>query len=485
MRKKNSNLFFIYPTFFFQDIHHRDLFYSELPLKALQVSSLLKKLGKISIDFLDLRYEKELSSLFSKNKINFLKFKNRLIKVLEYNSVEKFENIVFFLDSSYQFFQTKLISKIFKEEFPKARIIVCGQHPTAMSSDFIYKRSNFDIVIVGEPENVMLDLVKCNYLSKAKKNRPAQIIKSSNNFDLNLLPFPDYNTYLNKYSYKNKFTFTIQASIGCPFNCSFCKIMRTELRNFSFSKFIERLEKLLKIVLKFNYELPKIGFLDQSFNSAILSNKILKYIIENSLQENFKFTCQTRIEIVFKHKEILNLFKKARMIAGFGFESANKDLLLEMKKTRNPSNYLIKMKEILEFYKTINEPYCRINTLAGFPGENAQSFQETINFLKKYAFHENIQISPSLFVNDPITPVYNNMSYFEEKYGTKFEKNWWKIPSDPLLNSILPKPSKNYNKKQLIKDYKDQYIHLLTKFKLSPFEPLINWKNYFNKLEKE
>jgi hypothetical protein len=124
MRKKKFNLFFIYPTFFFQDIHHRDLFYSEFPLKALQVSALLKKHGKISIDFLDMRYEKEINPLFSKDKIDFLRFKEKLIKVFECNSIEKFENIAFFLDSSYQYLQTKLISKIFKEEFPKAKIIV-------------------------------------------------------------------------------------------------------------------------------------------------------------------------------------------------------------------------------------------------------------------------------------------------------------------------------------------------------------------------
>ncbi len=484
MRNKKSNLLIIYPTFFFQDVYHKDLFYSELPLKSLQISALLKKKENISIDFLDLRFEEELSPLFSKNEIDFLKFKEKVIKVLEHNSIEKFENVSFFLDSSYQYLQTNYISEIFKEEFPKAKIIVGGQHPTAIASDFTNKGSNFNIVIVGEPESVMLDLIKSNYLNKAKNSKQPQIIESRNDFDLNLLPFPDYLSYLNKYNYKNKFNFTIHLSRGCPFNCSFCKIMRTNFRNFSFIQFIKRFEKLQRIVLKYNNKLPKIGFLDQSFNSAILSNKILKYIIKNNLQEIFKFTCQTRIEIVYNHKEILYFFKKAGMVAGFGFESANENLLIEMNKTRNPGNYFKKMKKILEFYKTITEPYCRINTLAGFPGENAQSFQDTINFLETYGFHENIQISPSLFINDPITPVYNNMSYFEEKYGTKFKKEWWNIQSDPLKNSVLPKPSKNYTKAQLIKDYKDQYIHLLTKFKLSPFEPLINWKNYFNKWEK-
>ena len=84
-----------------------------------------------------------------------------------------------------------------------------------------------------------------------------------------------------------------------------------------------------------------------------------------------------------------------------------------------------------------------------------------------------------------MTNVYKNMDYYEKKYGTQFLIDWWKIESDSLLNSILPKPSKSFTKLQLIEDYKDNYSSLLTKFKTKSFKALVNWKRYFNKCYEE
>jgi radical SAM superfamily enzyme YgiQ (UPF0313 family) len=480
-----TSLLFLHPTFFFQESYHKDLFNSEIPLKTLQTSALLQKRGDISTDFLDLRYEKEISSLSSKKTLNLFEFKEKIIKLFEHIELTRFKTVAFFIDSSYQYLQTKIISEVIREEFPEISLLICTPHSFGNKNEFVNEYSNFDIIIIGEPESVINNHLSLHLLRKSKYKKTPILLKSPNNIDLDLLPFPDYDTYLSKYNSKNTFNFTIHISRGCPFNCSFCKIMRSKFRNFSYKKFMKRFERLQKIVLNYNENLPKIGFIDQSFNSALLSNKILRNIIKNKLYESFKFSCQTRIEIVAKHPDLLKLIKKARMVVGYGFETANKRLLHEMKKTNNPSNYIRDTIKILEFYKEINEPYCRINTLSGFPGENIKTFQQTIDFLEKNAFHKNIQIGPSLFINDPITSVYNNMAHYEKKYGTKFSKKWWTIQSDPLKKSVLPKPSKYYSKRQLVSDYKNKYIPLLTKFKFKTFRPLINWKKFFTEWEKE
>ena len=113
------------------------------------------------------------------------------------------------------------------------------------------------------------------------------------------------------------------------------------------------------------------------------------------------------------------------MIVGYGFETANKLLLKEMHKTENPSGYIKMMLTILNEYKNNEGSYCRLNLIAGFPGETEGSFNETIEFVKTHGIHRNIQISPSLFSNYPNVFVYKNMEYYEEKYGTKFIKKWW------------------------------------------------------------
>ena len=150
----------------------------------------------------------------------------------------------------------------------------------------------------------------------------------------------------------------------------------------------------------------------------------------------------------------------------------------------NPTKYIKMMEAILNEYKDKDGPYCRLNLVAGFPGETEDSFNETIDFVNKHGIHGNIQISPSLFSNYPNVFVYKNMNYYEEKYGTKFIKEWWKMSSNPLKNSI-PRPSKDYSKKELIGDYKDKYISILKSFRRDVFADLVVWKRFFNKWYNE
>ena len=88
----------------------------------------------------------------------------------------------------------------------------------------------------------------------------------------------------------------------------------------------------------------------------------------------------------------------------------------------------------------------------GFPGENKTTFEESVDFIEKYALHENVQISPTFFENYPNVFVYNNMDYYENKFGTKFIKEWWKLPSNPLKNTIPLQSSKYYSLKELLAD---------------------------------
>lgn len=479
MEKTSQKMLFIHPSFFFQEKYHKDLFYKNFPIQALQLSALLKKDNKIKTKFLDLRFEKEISKYFSKSELDKISFENALISVLERFEVQDIKNIAIISTSSFQFLQTKLIIENIKKGFPNTNIIVAGHHPTAAIHDFTNLTPKVDIIIKGEPEEPFREIFQSSLLSKLHSRKRPLIIKSNNACNLNKLPIPDYESYLKRYKDKTSFNFTINASRGCPFRCRFCKIPKVKFRNFSYSKFIERFNKLQSLVLKYNSHPPKIRFLDQSFNSLRISTKILNYIIENKLQEQFRFSCQTRLEIVSNHILLLNLFKKANMVVGYGFESANKALLSEMNKTKNPAVYIDKMKKVLDFYKKISDPYCRINIIAGFPGENQKTLQETIAFLEKNAFHSNIQINPTIYINDPITYIYKNMDYYTKKYGSAFLWEWWKLSSDPLKNAVPLRSSHDYTRSQLLSDYLDGYKSLLNRFKYTDLTSLINWKRYY------
>ncbi|MFX1393813.1 MAG: B12-binding domain-containing radical SAM protein [Promethearchaeota archaeon] len=482
----NSKLLIIIPSFFFIESYHKNLFYKKIPLKVLQLSSFLREKKAIKSHFIDLRFERSLQNSIQNKNLNKKEFQTKFLKVLEKNSIQEFQNICIILDSSFEFVQTEMIAEIIKKNLGNTNLIVGGYHPTAVPNDFLYKSAPYDYIVVGELEKNFLNLFHSIEKKKISKDKTPRLIGSEDCIDLDLLPFPDYHLYLTKYSFKDWFKFEINLSRGCPFNCRFCRIIKLPIvRNYSFTNFLENFKKLMDIVMNYNKTNTKISFLDHTFNSASISKRTLNYIIQNRLNESFRFSCQTRIEYPYKYRELIGLFKKSKMVVGYGFETANKNLLLEMKKTKNPTNYIRKMKEILKEYKNFSAPYCRINIIIGYPGEDRNSFEETIAFLKENAFHENIQISPTLFINDPITYVYHNMQYYEKKYGSEFEKEWWKYHSDPLKNAIIPRPSRNYTRKELIRDYVNKYSKILTKFKHNSFNLLINWKQYYNKWLKE
>ena len=71
------------------------------------------------------------------------------------------------------------------------------------------------------------------------------------------------------------------------------------------------------------------------------------------------------------------------------------------------------------------------------------------------------------------------MKFYEEKFGSKFVKEWWKKPSNPLKNSV-PQPSKDYSKKELIADYKNKHVSILKLFRREVFADLVVWKSFFN-----
>ncbi|MHA1256274.1 MAG: B12-binding domain-containing radical SAM protein [Promethearchaeota archaeon] len=485
----NQKILFIIPSFFYIENYQRLLYYNDLPLGVLQLSSFLKERANIETSIIDLRIEekKEIYNGLLTDPLDSDAFKDTFVKLLVHYNLQDFEYVAISCYTSFQYLYTNVISQIVKEEFPHLSIIVGGYHPTAVPEDFTFKGSPFNYIIRGEAEKVLLEIVRNNDMKMIKNSNGAplpKVLTSKTSIDVNSLPFPDYDLYLRKYPFKNEFNFDFYMSRGCPYQCAFCAT-NYKFRCFDFGNFKRDFQRLCNIVEEFNNKSPKISFADQSFNQVGIKRKVLEYILTNKLYEKFTFSCQSRVEAVENDVTLIRLFRRCKMIIGFGFETASKEMLKVMDKTDDPTHYIKIMEKILHQYKNEDGQYCRINLLSGFPGETSESFFDTIHFLEENALHENIQLSPSLFSNYPNVSVYSNMEYYEKKYGAEFIKEWWKLKSNPLKNSVPEKPSKTYHKKDLINDYKEQYIKFLRAFKKSSFKDLFIWKVFFNKWYRE
>lgn len=474
------NFLFIIPGFFNLEKYQKLLYYNDLPLGTLQISSYLKKNHPIKTDIIDMRVEEENDPKWDSKLKDILKFKKHLINILESNKIQDYQYIGINCFTSYQYLQSKLIAELIKQNFKDKIIFVGGYHPSSANpQDFCYKNSPFDFIIKNEAELILSEYFRNHNKYRTNENTVPQILKSKKLIDLNDLPPPDYDLYINKYPYKDKFKFELYTSRGCPYQCSFCSL-NYRFRTVSFEIFKKYFDKIVEIVLEQNKKYPKISFADQAFFSMPLREKILDYIIHNELYENITFSCQSRIETVAKNPKLINKIRKTNLIVGYGLESADKMLLTEMKKTRDPTKYLEMMKKIIQFYKQEDINYCRLNLLCGFPGENEETFNNTINFIEEFATHENIQLSPSLFACYPNTPAYLKMNYYENQFGSKFNRNWWIENVNHFKLSVLKKCSYNYSLKDLLYDYKRQYLGLLKHFKYQRFKILVIWGRFFS-----
>ena len=87
----NQNILFIIPSFFYIEEYQRSLYYNDLPLGVLQLSSFLKERANIETSIIDLRIEeKEYNGLLTDPFDNDA-FKDTFIKLLEDFSLQDFE----------------------------------------------------------------------------------------------------------------------------------------------------------------------------------------------------------------------------------------------------------------------------------------------------------------------------------------------------------------------------------------------------------
>lgn len=164
------------------------------------------------------------------------------------------------------------ISRIVKQhEIP---VVWGGVHPSLLPHQTL-ENENVDMVVQGEGELTLLDLVKALENGKTldgvrglwyKENGVIKNNETREFLDLNLLPdlpyhLVDINDYISDfYGYK---LLSFFSSRGCPFSCNFCYNNVYNMRKWralTADKTIERVEKLIN-----NFEIEGIWLRDDNF----------------------------------------------------------------------------------------------------------------------------------------------------------------------------------------------------------------------------
>jgi radical SAM superfamily enzyme YgiQ (UPF0313 family) len=282
----------------------------------------------------------------------------------------------------------KLIEKL-KSNFKDLPIIVGGTHPTCFPKETMEKCKDIDILVTGEGEYLMLDIIRCMQGEKSfrevkgiyYRNDKREIMETPRNgqaVDLETLPLPARHLYsLASYApepFENKKlpSTNIIVSRGCAYaKCTFCYrsgILKRKYRIQSVEKTLDEIRYLIK-----KFSIKEFIFYDDDLGS----NKewLIKFC--NLLKKE-------RIPIIWSFRarpnaiddEILKQAKEAGCFSvSFGFESGNQDLLDNIRKGIT----LEQSKKAADWANSLDLEIVGTFML-GLPGETPQKAEQTIKF---------------------------------------------------------------------------------------------------------
>jgi anaerobic magnesium-protoporphyrin IX monomethyl ester cyclase len=290
--------------------------------------------------------------------------------------------------------------------------------------------NNFDMVIIGEREQTMLELVKqlenggdlseiegIAYRDKdtgqIRQTAPRILIE-----DLDKMPSPSrdlFDNYSYKQYYSKKFgykTTAIMTSRGCPFNCDFCSrpIFGNNFRSRSASTVVDEIEEVIS--LGYN----RIWFADDCF--TLNRNRLLEVceeIVKRSLKISWE--CLSRVDTL--DFETADKMKQAGCIRMFfGIESGNDLILKKMNKQ-------ITTKQAYNATKICKRTGIKAGAffILGYPGESAKTILDTVKFASSLPLD---YLSFTLPYPIPGTPLF-------ERLNGKIVSEEWEEPKNIQL----------------------------------------------------
>lgn len=276
-----------------------------------------------------------------------------------------------------------------KAILPQSLIVIGGPHPTALPEETM-RSGPFDAAVLGEGEYAFLELAQ--RLQKSSKDfsdigglmyrQNGELIftgKRTYIGDLDSLPFPAFHLFPPLSAYHpmpgnvRKMPYAqMMTSRGCPFQCTFCdrKVFGRLFRARSPKNVVDEIEMLMK-----RFGAKEVKFNDDTFNIDL--ERVID-ICEEILKRKIKipWTCRVHAKNLTPH--LLKTMKRAGCWQiGFGIESADPNMLKEIKKSMTPEDgskavYLAK-----ECSMNV-----KVSFMFGLPGETEETIRRTIDFAK-------------------------------------------------------------------------------------------------------
>ena len=201
------------------------------------------------------------------------------------------------------------------------------------------------------------------------------------------------------FEYK-KYQPSIEICRGCGKGCAFC--LEGKYRQTNVKSPLEIIKEAKEVCKLYGDDELNFYFEASIFNPTLEWAKEFKREYEQ-FQMKFKWRFETRVDII-KPDTIEMLAQAGLRVIDLGLESASVKQLERMEKTKNPSEYLRRAKQLLEKASEC-DVWCKLNILL-YAGETEETIKETLEWLKQNKF-KGISVNPFiLYLNGEETKVF-------------------------------------------------------------------------------
>lgn len=284
-----------------------------------------------------------------------------------------------------------LISNEVKKKNPNIIIVFGNYYATFNSERILRKYPSVDIIVRGEGENTVINLVNClknkgklkEVLGITFRNKNGIISTSDRPLirDLDSLPFPDrrlidveYHSMIVGANVATKKFTSIVSSRGCVYRCRFCscrRFARSIWRPRSVQNTLEELHFLASEGYK------QFIFVDDSFT---LNQKRVIKLCRGMRKEkiDMEWFCEGRVDNC-SYEMLREIAKAGCKIIYFGIESANQRILNYYNKQITPQQ----SKTAVKAAKKAGIDVIMGSFIVGAPDETSGEIQNTIEFAKQ------------------------------------------------------------------------------------------------------
>jgi len=323
--------------------------------------------------------------------------------------------------------KSAVLSGHIKNEFPNCKIFIGGSHISQVPIETFETYSEFDVGVVGEGEETLLELL--DYFDKdglcnnelhdidgiVFKNKNGDVAKTTTRelvTDLDQYPLPAYDLLpqpIKKYyqtSTDNVKRFPAVGLIvtrGCPLKCKFCYLsVDPRLRRPRWLS-IDRIIELIELLVN-EHGIKEIVFLD---DNLLAQKKKLRELCEKIIERKIDLTWSCLGSGNFGTEEIFRLMKKAGCWQiSWGFEHVSDEILQLMDKNIISK----KMQETIKISKKAGIA-SRLFLIHGYFGETLDTINENREALLSLPVSE---MHLTYFMPLPGTLAFDEV----EKYGS-------------------------------------------------------------------